>query len=159
MISNVVDSSMARESDAVLYTRAGPEIGVAATKTHLAQITALEILALYLAQARDTMTPADARLVLAAMGRLPELVAAAVDRADDVQAVSDRFSGSPTFLFLGRHVGLPGRPRGGAQAEGAGLRTGRGLPGRGAEARPHRARSSPGRWCSGWRPALRCGRR
>src|SRR5664280_34086 len=51
VITNVVDSSMARGSDAVLYTRAGPEIGVAATKTHLAQITALEILALYLAQA------------------------------------------------------------------------------------------------------------
>ena len=52
VISNVVDSSMARDADAVLYTRAGPEIGVAATKTHLAQIIALEILALYLAQVR-----------------------------------------------------------------------------------------------------------
>ncbi len=61
VISNVVDSSMAREADAVLYTRAGPEIGVAATKTHLAQITALEILALYLGQARGTLAPAEAR--------------------------------------------------------------------------------------------------
>jgi len=58
VICNVVDSSMARGSDAVLYTRAGPEIGVAATKTHLAQITALDILALYLAQARGTLSPA-----------------------------------------------------------------------------------------------------
>ena len=52
VISNVVDSSMAREADGVLYTRAGPEVGVAATKTHLTQIVALELLALYLAQLR-----------------------------------------------------------------------------------------------------------
>ena len=75
VISNVVDSSMAREADAVLYTRAGPEIGVAATKTHLAQITALEILALYLAQVRETLSPAEARGLLEAMGSLPDKVA------------------------------------------------------------------------------------
>ena len=107
VISNVVDSSMAREADAVLYTRAGPEIGVAATKTHLAQITALEILALYLAQARGTLSPADARGLLAAMGSLPEKVATAVSRSADVQAVAERYRKSPSFIFLGRHVGYP----------------------------------------------------
>src|SRR5579862_466233 len=59
VISNVVDSSMAREADGVLYTRAGPEVGVAATKTHLAQLAALEVLALYLAQLRAKLSPAD----------------------------------------------------------------------------------------------------
>ena len=54
VVSNVVDSSMAREADGVLYTRAGPEIGVASTKCHLAQIVALEMLGLYLAQIRGT---------------------------------------------------------------------------------------------------------
>ncbi len=107
VISNVVDSSMAREADAVLYTRAGPEIGVAATKTHLAQIVALEILALYLAQVRGTLSPADARGLLAAMGSLPDKVADAVGRAADVDAVAGRFKGSPSFIFLGRHVGYP----------------------------------------------------
>ncbi len=107
VITNVVDSSMARGSDAVLYTRAGPEIGVAATKTHLAQITALEILALYLAQARGTLSPADARGLLAAMGSLPDKVATAVGRSADVRAVAERFRRSPSFLFLGRHVGYP----------------------------------------------------
>ena len=107
VISNVVDSSMARDADAVLYTRAGPEIGVAATKTHLAQITALEILALYLAQARGTLTPADARGLLAAMGSLPDKVATAVGRSADVLAVAERFRDSPSFIFLGRHVGHP----------------------------------------------------
>jgi glucosamine--fructose-6-phosphate aminotransferase (isomerizing) len=107
VISNVVDSSMAREADAVLYTRAGPEIGVAATKTHLAQITALEILALYLAQARQTMSPADARSLLQAMGDLPGKVALALERFGDVEAVAARYKDSPSFIFLGRHVGYP----------------------------------------------------
>ena len=107
VITNVVDSSMARGSDAVRYTRAGPEIGVAATKTHLAQITALEILALYLGQARGTLSPADARGLLAAMGSLPDKVAGAVSRSADVQAVAERYRSSPSFIFLGRHVGYP----------------------------------------------------
>ena len=65
VISNVVDSSMAREADGVLYTRAGPEVGVASTKTHLTQIVALELLALYLAQLRGFADPADARVLFA----------------------------------------------------------------------------------------------
>jgi glutamine---fructose-6-phosphate transaminase (isomerizing) len=107
VISNVVDSSMARESDAVLYTRAGPEIGVAATKTHIAQITALEILALYLAQVRGTLSVSDAGAMLAAMGSLPEKVATALDRAGDVEAVARSCRDCPSFIFLGRQVGYP----------------------------------------------------
>ncbi len=107
VISNVVDSSMARGSDAVLYTRAGPEIGVAATKTHLAQITALEILALYLAQARGTLSPHDARDLFEHMGVLPEKVALALERGADVEAVARRYRDSPSFMFLGRQVGYP----------------------------------------------------
>ncbi len=107
VICNVVDSSMARGSDAVLYTRAGPEIGVAATKTHLAQITALEILALYLAQARGTLSAADARTLFEAMGVLPDKVALALERSADVEAVAARYRDSPSFMFLGRQVGYP----------------------------------------------------
>jgi glutamine---fructose-6-phosphate transaminase (isomerizing) len=107
VISNVVDSSMAREADAVLYTRAGPEIGVASTKTHLAQIAALDILALYLAQARQTLSPADARALLRGMGDVPDKVAAALDRSADVEAVAVRYRDSPSFIFLGRQVGYP----------------------------------------------------
>ncbi len=107
VISNVVDSSMARKADAVLYTRAGPEIGVAATKTHLAQITALEILALYLGQVRGTLAPADARSLFDAMGVHPDQVATAVGRSDQVEAVALRYRDSPSFIFLGRQVGYP----------------------------------------------------
>jgi len=107
VISNVVDSSMTREADAVLYTRAGLEIGVAATKTHLAQIAALEILALYLAQVRGTLYPAEARGHLDAMRALPGKVETALSRQADVQAVAATYQRSPSYIFLGRHVGYP----------------------------------------------------
>ena len=107
VISNVVDSSMARGGDAVLYTRAGPEVGVAATKTHLAQITALGIVALYLAQIRGTLSPTDARALFEHMGVLPDKVALALERAADVEAVAARYRDSPSFMFLGRQVGYP----------------------------------------------------
>jgi glucosamine--fructose-6-phosphate aminotransferase (isomerizing) len=107
VISNVVDSSMTREADAVLYTRAGPEIGVASTKTHLAQITALEILALYLAQTRGTLYPHEAREFLDAMGALPDKVETALGRAADVEVVATTYRDSLSFIFLGRHVGYP----------------------------------------------------
>jgi glutamine---fructose-6-phosphate transaminase (isomerizing) len=107
VICNVVDSSMARESDAVLYTRAGPEVGVAATKTHIAQITALEILALYLGEVRGTLSAADGRALLAAMGSLPDNVATVLERFDDVAGVAAELRDSPSFLFVGRNVGYP----------------------------------------------------
>ena len=71
VVSNVVDSSMARHADGVLYTRAGPEIGVASTKCHLAQVVALEILGLTLAQLHGTMTSDQISAVLDEMDRLP----------------------------------------------------------------------------------------
>jgi glucosamine--fructose-6-phosphate aminotransferase (isomerizing) len=91
----------------VLYTRAGPEVGVAATKTHLAQITALEIFALYLAQVRGTLSAGDARTLYEAMGVLPDKVAQVLERASDVEAVAARYRDSPSFIFLGRQVGYP----------------------------------------------------
>ncbi len=139
VISNVVDSSMAREADAVLYTRAGPEVGVASTKTHLAQITALEILALYLAQARGTLSAADARGLLEAMGVLPEKVAVALGRSSEVEEVAARYRDSPSFIFLGRQVGYPVALEGALEAQGDLLPPGRGVPGGRAEARAHRA--------------------
>jgi glutamine---fructose-6-phosphate transaminase (isomerizing) len=107
VISNVVDSSMARVADGVLYTRAGPEVGVASTKTHLSQIVALELLALYLAQLRSTLPAVDARRLLAQLAGLPGLIATALEREDDVASVATRFTRTRDFFFLGRHVGFP----------------------------------------------------
>ena len=107
VVSNVVDSSMARVADGVLYTRAGPEIGVASTKCHLAQIVALEVLGLYLAQVFGTQPVAKVNEILNAMETLPGLVGEALGRADDVDDVASKLTDARDFFFLGRHVGYP----------------------------------------------------
>src|SRR3984957_9112424 len=107
VISNVVDSSMARMADGVLYTHAGPEVCVASTKTHLSQIVALELLALYLAQLRGTLPPAEARQLFDSMAALPGLIETVLGREEDVAAVAAKFTGTRDFFFLGRHVGFP----------------------------------------------------
>jgi glucosamine--fructose-6-phosphate aminotransferase (isomerizing) len=107
VVCNVVDSSMAREADGVLYTRAGPEIGVAATKTHLAQLAALEVLALHLAQVRGALDGERAGALLGELAGLPDLVADAVSRGPAVAEVAARYAGVRDVFFLGRHVGYP----------------------------------------------------
>jgi glucosamine--fructose-6-phosphate aminotransferase (isomerizing) len=106
-IVNVVDSSMAREADAVLYTRAGPEIGVASTKCHLAQIVAAELLALYLGQLRGVLVPDDVRPLLGALRDLPALVGRVLDRQEEIWDAARRFVGARDFFFLGRGVSYP----------------------------------------------------
>ena len=104
-VTNVVGSSITRDTDAVLFTHAGPEIGVAATKTFLAQLVALNILALYLAQERDSM-PEDKRLeTIEAMARLPELIEKVLDVEGAVAKAAKKYADASDFLFIGRGVG------------------------------------------------------
>ncbi|MDQ3952793.1 MAG: glutamine--fructose-6-phosphate transaminase (isomerizing) [Actinomycetota bacterium] len=105
-VTNVVGSSMTREADAVLFTHAGPEIGVAATKTFTAQLVALNILALYLAQERDTMTPAKRAETIAAMQRLPEQVEETLAIQGEVHRAAKRYADAKDFIFIGRGVGM-----------------------------------------------------
>jgi glucosamine--fructose-6-phosphate aminotransferase (isomerizing) len=107
VVSNVVDSSMARAADGVLYTRAGPEIGVASTKCHLAQIVALEVLGLYLAQLMGTLPQSEINEILNAMEDLPGLVQNALERASDIDEVAEKLTDARDFFYLGRHVGHP----------------------------------------------------
>ena len=107
VVSNVVDSSMARAADGVLYTRAGPEIGVASTKCHLAQIVALEVLGLYLAQVKGSLPAPEIDRVLTAMETLPGLVTEALARAGDVDDVAAKLTDARDFFFLGRQIGFP----------------------------------------------------
>jgi glucosamine--fructose-6-phosphate aminotransferase (isomerizing) len=107
VVSNVVDSSMAREADGVLYTRAGPEIGVAATKTVLAQIIALELLALRMAQVRGTLDEGAVADVVSELWSLEGTVQEALARDEDVAAVARELVDDRDFFFLGRHAGFP----------------------------------------------------
>jgi len=106
-VCNVVDSSMARDADAVLYTRAGPEIGVASTKCHLAQLVAMQILALYLAQVRGTSYPEEVAQWLAHLEVLPERVARVLEVGDTVKGIATApdVRDARDFFFLGRGVG------------------------------------------------------
>ncbi len=106
-VCNVVDSSMAREADAVLYTRAGPERGVAATKTHVAQIVAMELLALRLAQVRGLLYPEEVARQVEALHALPGLIDGVLARADEIFEVAGRYVDTRDFFFLGRGVGFP----------------------------------------------------
>jgi glucosamine--fructose-6-phosphate aminotransferase (isomerizing) len=106
-VSNVVDSSMARESDGALYTRAGPEVCVCATKTFVAQVVALELLALTLAQARRTMDAPEIAAILERMHALPGHVGDALAREKDVDEVAAAVADARDFFYLGRNVGYP----------------------------------------------------
>jgi glucosamine--fructose-6-phosphate aminotransferase (isomerizing) len=108
VVSNVVDSSMARAADGVLYTRAvGYEIGVASTKCHMAQIVALEVLGLYLAQIFGTLSKERINEIFTAMEQWPAQVAGALARAGDVDDVAAKLTDARDFFFLGRHIGFP----------------------------------------------------
>jgi glutamine---fructose-6-phosphate transaminase (isomerizing) len=106
-VANVVDSSMAREADAVVYTRAGLEIGVASTKAVLAQITALELLALRLAQIRGTVSASEVAAHVTALRAVPRLVQETINRDAQVATVAAALVDARVFFFLGRHVGYP----------------------------------------------------
>ncbi|HYI44224.1 MAG TPA: glutamine--fructose-6-phosphate transaminase (isomerizing) [Actinomycetota bacterium] len=103
-VTNVVGSSITREADAVLYTHAGPEIGVAATKTYLAQLVALNLLALYLAQERGTMPDEKMKATVDSMKELPAQIEDVLQISDDVQRAAKRYAFAKDFLFIGRGV-------------------------------------------------------
>ena len=104
-VCNTTGSQIPRESDAVLYTRSGPEIGVAATKTFLAQVTANYLVGLALAQARGTLSSAEIAREFAALSGMPEAVAATLAVMDPVRELAREVADSKAVLFLGRHVG------------------------------------------------------
>ncbi|MBU8828317.1 glutamine--fructose-6-phosphate transaminase (isomerizing) [Mycolicibacterium goodii] len=106
-ICNTNGSQIPREADAVLYTRAGPEIGVAATKTFLAQIAANYLVGLALAQARGTKYPDEVGREYRELEAMPDLIKRVLAGMDSVAALAERFAPSSTVLFLGRHVGYP----------------------------------------------------
>lgn len=106
-VSNIVGSSLARESDAVIYTRAGLEVSVASTKAFVAQVAALELLALRLAQLRDTLPPADVDALFKGINAVAAQVATALERRSNVEDVAKQLLDARDFFFIGRHVGFP----------------------------------------------------
>ncbi len=106
-IVNTQGSTIPRESDAVLYTHAGPEIAVASTKAFLAQITAAYLLGLYLAQLRGNKFPDEIASLLDKLRELPGKIQTVIERGEYVRATARSMKDAKSVLFLGRHVGFP----------------------------------------------------
>ena len=106
-ICNTHGSTIPRESDAVLYTHAGPEIAVASTKAFLAQITACYLLGLYLASLRGGTYADDAAAVLRELHAMPDKIQQVLDGLEQVREIAHWMADTRSVLFLGRHVGYP----------------------------------------------------
>lgn len=106
-ICNTQGSSIPRESDAALYTHAGPEIAVASTKAFLAQITATYLLGLYLARLRGNMFSDEVTAVLNELRAMPDKVEAVIENEGQVYDLANAMENAKSVLFLGRHVGFP----------------------------------------------------
>ena len=106
-ICNVLGSMVSREAHGTIYTHAGPEIGVGSTKTFTAQMTALYLFALYLAQVRGMLSLEDSKSWLKALAALPKQLESVLQRDDEIAELAQHFYRSSDFLFLGRGVHFP----------------------------------------------------
>jgi glucosamine--fructose-6-phosphate aminotransferase (isomerizing) len=106
-ICNTNGSTIPRESDAVIYTHAGPEIAVASTKGFLTQLVACYLLGLYLAQVRGMKYGDEIAAIVHELGRMPGHVQQMLDRAEEVYALARELEDVRSVLFLGRHAGFP----------------------------------------------------
>jgi glucosamine--fructose-6-phosphate aminotransferase (isomerizing) len=106
-IVNVVGSTLARESDGILYTHCGPEIGVASTKAFTAQLTALYLLALHLGRVRGVLNANDGRIWLERLVSLPARVEHILKREAEIVAIAKRYHTKRNFLYLGRGINYP----------------------------------------------------
>ena len=106
-ICNTNGSSIPRESDAVIYTHAGPEIGVASTKGFLTQLVACYLLALYIAQVKGTRFGDEIDEIMEQLEAMPEHIQTVLDGAEQVYELARAHSQARSVLFLGRHAGYP----------------------------------------------------
>jgi glutamine---fructose-6-phosphate transaminase (isomerizing) len=106
-ITNMMGTQITREVDAVLYTRAGLEMGVAATKTFTAQVALLSLIALKLAQLKRTMPDDEIAFILEELYDLPTKMTEFLDGDHPIEEIAQRYHDRPFFLYLGRHIGLP----------------------------------------------------
>jgi glucosamine--fructose-6-phosphate aminotransferase (isomerizing) len=107
-LTNVMGAQITREADGTLYTRAGLEIGVAATKTFVSQITAMYLIALRLAEVRGVMDRAALKPPISDLKRLPHLISEFMARdASPIETIAASVSQAEFFMYLGRHIGLP----------------------------------------------------
>jgi glucosamine--fructose-6-phosphate aminotransferase (isomerizing) len=106
-VTNIMGSQATRDADGVIFTRAGLEIGVAATKTFVAQVAVMYLFALKLAQLHGTVEPSALRRLCREVRELPHSISMLLEQVDEqVRGIAERWKDAEFFLYLGRHVGL-----------------------------------------------------
>ena len=106
-VCNTQGATIARESDAVIYTRAGPEVAVASTKAFVAQVAALYLFGLHLAGVRETLTEEESSELFHELQGIPDKLATVLQQHDEISELARWMSDTRSVLFLGRHVGYP----------------------------------------------------
>jgi len=106
-ITNVTGSSVSREADSVIYTHAGPEIGVCATKTFTAQIIVMYLIALYLARLNGSIDKSKFKKIINELEIIPDKIQSILDEAGKIKRIADKTYKYTCFLFMGRIFGLP----------------------------------------------------
>jgi glucosamine--fructose-6-phosphate aminotransferase (isomerizing) len=106
-ITNMMGSQITREVDSVLYTRAGIEMAVASSKTFTAQVALLYLVALKLAQVRETLPAGEIEFILDFVYKLPRKIQSFLEADHPIAEIAQRYYEAPFFLYLGRHIGLP----------------------------------------------------
>jgi glucosamine--fructose-6-phosphate aminotransferase (isomerizing) len=107
VICNVVGSTASREADGVIYTHAGPEIGVASTKAFTAQLTALYLFGLFFGRLRETVSAEKAKECIADLVRIPALVERCLEADEKIEQIAKHYFKSADFLYLGRGPNFP----------------------------------------------------
>jgi glucosamine--fructose-6-phosphate aminotransferase (isomerizing) len=106
-ICNTQGSTIPRESDAVLYTHAGPEVAVASTKAFLTQLVACYLVALYVAQVRGNKYGDEIATIVRELQAMPQKVDLVLDTTEEMKALAEELKDARSVLFIGRHVGFP----------------------------------------------------
>ena len=106
-VCNVVGSTLSRETDAGVFTHAGPEIGVASTKAFTTQVVVLALMAIALGRRRGTLPPERAAAIIDALAAIPDKIRDILAHDDAIRALADRFTYAPNFLYLGRTFNFP----------------------------------------------------
>jgi glucosamine--fructose-6-phosphate aminotransferase (isomerizing) len=106
-ICNVVGSMVTREAQGTIYTHAGPEIGVASTKAFTAQLTAVYLFALYLAEKRGLLAPEQARKAIVELAHIPAKLETILGREEEAEDLAKQYTRAQDFLFLGRGIHYP----------------------------------------------------
>ncbi len=128
-VTNVLGSTVTREAEHVLYIKAGPEIGVAASKTFTSQMATLSLLAIYLANKRDKYSKEKAKNILSDLKSLPGQIQSILDNSEKIEKLAEKYLDEKAYFFIGRNVNYPTALEGALKLKEISYKHAEGFPG------------------------------